>query len=178
MDSEVGVIVRVAVFDGNVVADLKADSVTVVVAGFEIANRVSIAVLQKDAAAVVAVQVGRVFSITVEGQILDRDVGGVFAGEEWKQGRARRLTAEPQILSEAVTQFESITAPADQRSFDNVDASVVRVLRFQNDSVTDSQTTTAGQSDLLIVPVRVINNVNGFGCDPGDESFRAAANQS
>lgn len=70
MDSQVGVVVRVAVFNDNVVADLKADSVAVAVAGFDMANRVTIAVLQEDAAARIAVQIGVVLPITIECQIL------------------------------------------------------------------------------------------------------------
>jgi len=44
MDAEIGVVVAVAVFDGDVVADLEADAVAVVLAGFDAADGVAVAV--------------------------------------------------------------------------------------------------------------------------------------
>ena len=75
---------RVAILNDNVMADLKADPVSVVVAGFDIPNCVAVAVLQKNAATIVPIQVGIVFPITVECQILDEHVRRTLAGEQWK----------------------------------------------------------------------------------------------
>ena len=57
VQAEAGVVVAVAVLDDHVVADLPADAVAVVVAGRHAADRDAAAILQEDAAGVVAVEV-------------------------------------------------------------------------------------------------------------------------
>ena len=58
MQAELGIVGAEAVFDDDVMADLPADAVAVVVVGLDLANGHPAAILQEDAAAVVAVEVG------------------------------------------------------------------------------------------------------------------------
>ena len=60
------------------VAYLKADSVAIVVAGFHFTNRVTIAVLQKDATAVIAIEVFIVATVPIKCQVLDNNVRRTF----------------------------------------------------------------------------------------------------
>ena len=55
MHAQVRVVVTVTVFNHDIMANLKADTVAVVVAGFDIAKGVPIAVLQEHVAAVITV---------------------------------------------------------------------------------------------------------------------------
>jgi len=63
MQAKPGVVVAVTVLDDDVVANLPTDSVAVVVPGFDIADRVAIAVLEEDAAGIIAVEQGVVLGV-------------------------------------------------------------------------------------------------------------------
>ena len=89
MQTQPGVVVAVAVFHHDVVADLPTDAVAVVVAGRHLAHGDAIAILQEDAAGVVAVEVVVVIAIAVQREVLDDDVGDVLAAKDRKEGRQR-----------------------------------------------------------------------------------------
>jgi len=80
MNAQVGIVVAVAVLDLHIVTDLKADAIAVIISRGDISNRVTITVLQKDTATIVAIQIGIVFSIPVQGQIFNQDIFCIFAG--------------------------------------------------------------------------------------------------
>jgi hypothetical protein len=84
MNAQSGVIVAVTILDDHVVTDLKADPVAVVVPGFHLADREAVAILEKDATRVVAVEIFVVLAVPVERKVLDDNVGRVFAGQKWK----------------------------------------------------------------------------------------------
>ena len=68
-------------FNMNVVANLETDSITVVIAGFNITDSESIAILQKYIPSIVAIEVGVTLKIPVETKILDQNIGAIFAGQ-------------------------------------------------------------------------------------------------
>ena len=80
MNTQVGIAMAVTTLDFDIVTDLKADAVPVVIPRGHIAYRVAIAVLQKNTATVVAIQIGIVFPISIQRQIFDQDIFRVFAG--------------------------------------------------------------------------------------------------
>ena len=85
MDTKVRVIMAVTIFDDHVVADLKADAIAVVVAGFHVAKHVAIAILQKDTASVVSVEVFTVRTIAVERNVFNQHIRCMLTGQQWKQ---------------------------------------------------------------------------------------------
>ena len=95
MHSEAGVVVAMTVFDFHIVTNLEADPISVVFPCGHIANRVAIAVLQEDAATIIAVQIRIVFSISIKREILDHHVPRVFTGQQRKQRRHRWLAGKP-----------------------------------------------------------------------------------
>ena len=85
----------VTIFNNDIVADLEADPVTVVITSGDSAKRVTITVLQKDTTAIVAVEVFTVLAIAVERDVFNDHVSRVFTGQQWKQRCARWLTRYP-----------------------------------------------------------------------------------
>src|SRR5262249_49082838 len=75
VQAQAGVVVAVAALHDDVVADLPADAVAVVLAGRDLPQGHAVAVLQEDAAGVVAVEVLVVLPVAVEGDVLNDDVG-------------------------------------------------------------------------------------------------------
>jgi hypothetical protein len=71
---------HVTVFDMNIVTDLKADSVSVVIPSFNVPNREAIAVLQENVATIISIEVAVVRTIAVEAKILNHNVRAVLAG--------------------------------------------------------------------------------------------------
>ena len=74
MDAEICVVVAMAILDENVVTDLKANSISVVVAGLDVADGIAVTVLEKDAASVVSVQFVVVFAVAVKDEVLNHHV--------------------------------------------------------------------------------------------------------
>ena len=153
MDTKVRVVMAVTVLHDHVVADLKADAIAVVVAGFHVAKRVAIAILQKDATSVVAIEVFAILTISVERNVLDQYVCRVFAGQEWKQRCAGWLAAGPEIFAKSVVQLEAISIASHQRSLNDRRAVVMRICRLQNDAIADLKRIRILHGDFLIVPV-------------------------
>jgi hypothetical protein len=100
--------VAAAPFHGDVVGNLPTDAVAVVVSRRHVANRDATAVLQEDAARVVAVEVFVVRPIAVQSQALDADVGDILAVEQGEETRDLRLPLQPKILPQRAIQFEAI----------------------------------------------------------------------
>ena len=117
MEAEAGVVVALAVLDEDVVADLPADAVAVVVAGDHPAEGQPAAILEEDAAGVVAVEVVVVGPVAVDGQVLDRDVGDVLGREEGEEACGGRLALlEPEVLAEGLVELEAVARAGDERA--------------------------------------------------------------
>ena len=102
MDTKICVVVAVAVFNHDIMTDLETDAVTVVIACFYVAENVPIAILQKDAATVVAVKVFTVRTITIERNVLNQYVCCMFARQQGEQRCTSWLAAGPKILAKSV----------------------------------------------------------------------------
>ncbi len=98
MDSQIMIVMAVAVLDDDIVADLEADAIAVVVSALDLTHMESIAVLKEDAPSIVAVEILIVGPIPIENEILDGDIGCPFAGQQGKQRRASRLPASHSSL--------------------------------------------------------------------------------
>ena len=66
MEAEIGVVLRAAAFEVNVVADLEGETVAVVVAGDDSPKGEAVAVLNEDGAGVVAVDLFIGVAVTVQ----------------------------------------------------------------------------------------------------------------
>ena len=77
MHAKVRVVVAVAILHDHIVTDLKTDAVAVVIPSCHAAERVAVAVLQKDTTSVVAVEVFAVRTVAVERDIFNDHVGRV-----------------------------------------------------------------------------------------------------
>ncbi len=82
MQAEVGVVVAVAVLDDDVVANLPTDAVAVVVASLDAAYRHAVAILQEDAAGVIAIEVIVFLAVAVERDVLDQAVADELAADQ------------------------------------------------------------------------------------------------
>ena len=98
MQAQIGVVVTVTVFHNDIVADLPADAVTIVVVCGQATHLNTVAVLQPDTASVIVVDVCMVLSIAVEGKVFDRNILNVFTTEKWEQSAAGWLSGKPEIL--------------------------------------------------------------------------------
>ena len=81
VNSEIRVVVAVAIFHDDIVADLETDPVAVVITSSHSAERVTIAILQKDTAAIVAVKVFTVLAIAIERDVFNDHISRVLAGQ-------------------------------------------------------------------------------------------------
>src|SRR4051794_38424930 len=96
-------------------ADLPGDAVAVVVAGRDLSYGEAAAVLQKDAARVVAIQVLVIGSIPVERDVLDDHFGNILAAEDREQGRGRGATHLPEVLAQGAIELEAIPRARHER---------------------------------------------------------------
>ena len=178
VDAEVGVVVAVAVLDHDVVADLEADAVAVVVPRRHAADGEAVAVLEEDAAGVVAVEALVVGLVAVEREVLDDDVGGPLGGQQREHRRAGRLAGEPEVLAEAGVEPEAVARAGDERALDDDRAAVVRVLGAEDDAVADLEPARVLQGDLAVVPVGVVGQADGPRRDLGEDRVGARCRSS
>src|SRR3979490_1419111 len=101
-------------------ANLPADAVAVVVLGRDAANGDAAAILEEDAAAVVAVEVGVLGAIAVEGQSFDGEGGDVLGGGEGEDGGRRRVAHLPIVFAQGAIELEAIAGAGDQGAFENI----------------------------------------------------------
>src|SRR5205814_2498181 len=122
---------RNAILDQHVVADLPTDAVAVVVFRVNAADNNAAAILEKNAAGVVAVEQVIVSLVAVEGEVLDDQIGNVLPTEDWKERGYRGVAELPKILPQRAIELEAIALPRDERAFGDGLCPGVRVLRLQ-----------------------------------------------
>src|SRR5262249_34827454 len=98
MQTELGVVFGRAILDKHIVANLPAYAVAVVVAGGNVAYFDAVAVLEKQATPVVAIEVLILRPIAIESEVLDRHVAHVFAGDQWKNGHCDGIAELPKVV--------------------------------------------------------------------------------
>ena len=112
------------------------------------------AVLQEDAAGVVAVEVVVVRPVAVEGEVLDRDVRDVLAAREREEGRGGGLALSSQRFSRrALSSLKRLPERATSVRLMTTGPPLSGFLRPQADAVADLEPAGVGQGDLLVVPV-------------------------
>lgn len=85
MQAEALVVLADAVLDDHVVADLPTDPIPVVVARGDALDVKAIAVLEENAARIIAIELGVVFAIAIEHEILDAHIVHEFSTEQREQ---------------------------------------------------------------------------------------------
>ena len=68
-------------FNMDIMANLKADSITVVISRFNITNMKALTILQKYVPPVISIQVLVIRQISIQAKILDQNIRTVFAGQ-------------------------------------------------------------------------------------------------
>src|SRR5262249_39420396 len=116
MQAQTGVVVRMAIFDRRVMADLPTDAVAVVIAGGHTSHVNAIAILEKNTAGIVAIEIRVLLFVAVECDVLNRDVGNFLAAENWKERRDLGLAHEPIVFAQSPIEFKTLAVASDQRS--------------------------------------------------------------
>src|SRR5215831_4959196 len=98
----------VTLFHVNVMTDLPADAVAVVLASSHLTNADVPAVLEEDTTRVVAVQVGVLCLVTVERQVLDGDPGNLLTAQDRKERGRRGLALLPQVFAQGLVKLETV----------------------------------------------------------------------
>src|SRR5262245_44198141 len=98
VQAELGVVLGGAALGEDVVANLPADAVAVVVARDDAAENEAVAVLEEEAAAVVAVEVLVLLAVAVERQVFDPGVGDVLPGDEGEDGHRDGVAHAPEVF--------------------------------------------------------------------------------
>src|SRR5262245_25769947 len=100
MKPEPGVVVAVAILRTHVMTDLPTNTVAVEVARSDSVQIDMVALAEKDAAHIVAVQELVIGAIAVKADILDRDVGYAKSIEERKQSGGTGPAFSPEVLDQ------------------------------------------------------------------------------
>ena len=98
MESEVGVIYRLAALKLDIITNLKAETVSIIVTGDNILKTPLIAILDKDTAREVAVNVLVFIAVAVEHNVLDNNIVHVLSGKDWKNCPGRGIFFYPKVL--------------------------------------------------------------------------------
>ena len=83
------------VLDHNIVADLKAKAIAVVIARSHVSHRVAITVLQENIAAIIAVKVFTVLQIAIKRNVFNQHIRGVLTCLKRENSRSRRFPYQP-----------------------------------------------------------------------------------
>jgi len=153
VETEIGIVFRAARFETDIVADLERITVAVVVSRDDMAIGVAIAVLEKDAASVVAVYFIACSPIAVEDQIFDRDVVDPFGREDRKERCGGGPVFEPRIFLHLAAQIERLAVDAGDGILDDFKARIAR--RAQHNAAAGSETGGICNVDLGFVPVGI-----------------------
>ena len=117
MQTETGMIMAVAIFHNTIVTYLPTQSVASVFTCFDVPHRDAIAILQKNTARMVTVKIFIVPFVPVENDIVDQNVGHMFASKKREQRRSSRLSHSPDIFPKWSVELEPLTTASYQRPF-------------------------------------------------------------
>src|SRR5262249_56237653 len=99
-------------------ADLPAGPVAVVVAGAQTTEHELVAVLEEEAAAVVAVEVLVLLAVAVQRQVFDGGVGDVLPGDEGEDGHGDGVAQAPEVVTQGAVEFEALLGAGDEAPLD------------------------------------------------------------
>src|SRR5262249_39796203 len=163
VQAELGVVLGGAALDEDVVADLPADPVAVVVARDETTEHELVAVLEEEAAAVVAVEVLVLLAVAVQRQVFDGGVGDVLPGDEGEDGHGDGVAQAPEVVTQGAVEFEALLGAGDEGALDVGVVALAVAAGAQGDAVADLESVGVFERDLLIVPVAVGGELGGGG---------------
>src|SRR5262245_29881744 len=106
-------VMAMTLLHGDIVTDLPANAVAIVVSGGHLANGYVAAILKEDAAGVLPIQIGVLPLVAVQGQIFDFDALHAVAAEDRKQCRCRRLAHLPEILAQSLVKLKAVAGASD-----------------------------------------------------------------
>ncbi|MBA7636013.1 hypothetical protein ES703_43626 [subsurface metagenome] len=98
MEAEVGVIYCLAVLKLNIIADLEAETISIVVSGNNVLEAPPVAILDEDSTGEVAVDVLVFIAASVEHYVPDNNIVHVLSSKDWKNSRSRGIFIHPKIL--------------------------------------------------------------------------------
>src|SRR6185437_6241249 len=155
MNAKLGVVQRRTSFNHHVVADLKADTVAIKIAGGNPMHRNAGTILEKDAPGVVAVKVVVVLAVAIKGDIFNRDVGDKFAGDDGEERGDFGVANLPEVFAERAVKLKAIAGAGDEGAFDDVVAGPLVLVGAKANAITNFKPGGIGQRDLLIIPIAV-----------------------
>ena len=167
-----------AILDEHVVANLPTDAVAIVMARRDAADGDPIALQEKDAARVIAIEVLVPGAVAVEDEVFDGDVGDVFTGNNRKQRRDLGAAEPPEILPQTLVEFEPVTGARHERALHGLRLSTATVLRAQANSIADFEAGRIGERDFLVKPIAVLREGCGDGRLLDEDRFGTAAEQA
>src|SRR5262249_53182868 len=135
VQAELGVVLGGAALDEDVVTDLPADAVAVVVGCDDAAEDEPVTVLEEAAAAVVAVEVLVLLTVAGERQVLDGHVADVLAGDEGEDGHADGVAQAPEVLAQGAVELEALAGAGDEGALDVAVVALAVAAAAQRDAV-------------------------------------------
>jgi hypothetical protein len=108
MESEVGVIYRLAALKLDIITNLKAETVSIIVTGNNILETPLVAILDKDTAGEVAVNVLVFITVTIEHYIFHNNIVHILSSQDWKNSSGRSIFFNPKVLFGQTVQIENI----------------------------------------------------------------------
>ncbi len=155
MQPQSGVVMTMAVLHRDIVADLPADAVATIIARRHASDVHLPAVLQEDAAGIVAVQLFVVRLVAIEGEVLDPEVLDILAAEEREERGRRRTARQPGILTQGPIQLEAVAVARHQRSLNDDVAAMAGIFGAQAYAIAHLKASRIGERDLLVIPIGV-----------------------
>ena len=121
MKTQIGVVQGLTVFKVDVVTDLKAEAVAIVLSCCDTAKGEAMALLQEHGASVVAVDLLVLLAVAIEHELFDDDIADTLGGgEDGEQGRCRGLSIQPEILLRTSAQGDFVAVDGDHSATDDV----------------------------------------------------------
>lgn len=148
-----------------------------IVARVDAADVDPVAVLEKNTAGVISIELGVVLAVSVEDEIFDLEVVSGLTAEQWEEGGGGGGMQLPEVFAQRFVEFEAVAALGDEGAFEDGLAAGLWVFGAQADAVTELEVGWILESDLLIVPIAVEFEWGGGGRFLDEESFGAFADE-
>jgi hypothetical protein len=98
MEAEVGVIYCLAALKLDIIADLEAETISIVVSGNNVLEAPPVAILDEDSTGEVAVDVLVVIAAAVKHYVPDNNIVHVLCGKDWKNSCSGGTFIYPKVL--------------------------------------------------------------------------------
>jgi hypothetical protein len=112
METEVGIVYRSAIAKLNVITDLEAETIPIVVFGNNVLEKPPVAVLDEDSAGEIAIDVFVVVAVAVEHQVFHGNVVHVFSSKDRENSRSSGICVYPKVLFGQPVQEDNVLMSA------------------------------------------------------------------